>query len=148
MKLKIKARKKSLSKPFYYFDTCEHCTHPIAFTLDDVKYGEYGCAYIECPHCGERTFVLNGDLDLSLTKDNFKYPQHFADFSDAVRVPDEDIEIMCKECVAEASDPKNKSHYAVQAAGDTLIFAVDGAYETYVYVCHNYKELIIDKEEN
>ena len=46
MKLKIKARKKSLSKPFYYLDTCENCKHPIAFTLDKVKYGEYGCAYI------------------------------------------------------------------------------------------------------
>ena len=55
---------------------------------------------------------------------------------------------MCKECVAEASDPQNKGYYALQATGDTLIFAVDGAYETYVYVCHNYKELIIDKEEN
>ena len=70
---------------------------------------------------------------------------HLADFSDAVRIPDEEIEIMCKECVAEASDPKNKRHYALQATGDALIFAVDGAYETDVYVCHNYKELIIDK---
>jgi len=148
MKLKIKAHKKSLSKPVYYFDTCENCENPVAFTLDKIKYGEYGCAYIECPRCGERTFVRNGEFDLTLTKDNFKYPQHFADFSEAVRIPDEEIERMCKECVTAAANPKNESHYATEATGDTLVLAIDGAYETYVYVCHNYKELIIDKEEN
>lgn len=148
MKLKIKARKKSLIKPHCYSDVCETCKRQVAFTLDEVKYGEYGCAYIECPFCGRRTFVLNGDLDLSLTKDSFKYPQHFADFSDAVHISDEEIERTCKECLTAALDPKNEGHYAMQATGDALVFAIDGAYETYVYVCRNYKELIIDKEEN
>ena len=148
MKLKIKAHRKSLSKSAY-IDICENCKCPVPFTPDKLKYGEYGCAYIECPTCGKRTFVHNGDFDMSLTKDNFKYPQHFADLSEtAYRLPDSEIERMCKENVRAACDPNNESHYAFSASGDTVVFAVDGAYETYVYVCRNYKELIIDKEEN
>lgn len=153
MRLKIKAHKKSKwsSLPHaehMYCDKCEECGRDVVFSSRAIQYGEYGCAYIQCPGCGQRTYVPNADLDLVVTTDNLKYPQYFAGFSDAVKhLSNEEIEKSCKECVKAAEDPDNESHYATCACGDALIVAIAGAYETYVYVCKNYEELIIDKSD-
>lgn len=153
MRLKIKAHEKSKCSSLprakrMYRDKCEECGQGIVFSSGAIQYGEYGCAYTKCPGCGQRTYVPDANLDLVVTADNLKYPQYFAGFSDAVKhLSNEEIEKECKRCIKAAEDFNNESHYATCAYGDALIIAIAGAYETYVYVCKNYEELIIDKSD-
>lgn len=55
---------------------CEHCYSEFEYDKNDIEYGEYGCAFVSCPCCGEKCF-LDEEEPLGLTKDNVKFPKHF-----------------------------------------------------------------------
>lgn len=60
--------------PKAYF--CEECESEFEYDKDDMYYGEYGCAFVDCPCCGEKILLKDED-GLTLTVDNVQFPDHF-----------------------------------------------------------------------
>lgn len=56
---------------------CEECESEFEYDKDDMYYAEYGCAFVDCPCCGEK-ILLEDEGALTLTVDNVQFPDHFA----------------------------------------------------------------------
>ena len=56
---------------------CECCESKLEYEESDIKIGEFGCAYLNCPLCGSKNFIDNSEKELTLTRNNIEFPTHF-----------------------------------------------------------------------
>ena len=112
---------------------------------EDCHIGAYGCPWTTCPHCGKRTYVLCDEETLTLTEDNFHYPQHFDKIDEHYvrKITDAEIEGMCKRTVKGLRNPGVDFSY--EATGDSLVIALNCQDETDIFVCKGYSETILPK---
>lgn len=58
--------------------TCSECKSVFEYDDEDVTIGALGCAFVICPCCGEEVDIE--EKEVTLTKDNVQFPQHFFRF--------------------------------------------------------------------
>ena len=122
---------------------CEHCGSKMTNT---IQVGQFGLKYIHCNSCGKDSY--NGELgEITLTKDNVNYPQHYYSFANGKSIDNDKINEWVRECVMKLESNPDQE-YAFIGTGNTMVFVfdLDDAYE--VYVCKNYDETTVDKSEN
>ena len=76
-----------------------------------------GAEWVDCPSCGERTFVSEG---IELTADTVEYPKHFYFYSKGKSVDDEQINEWIKDAVNRLDKDVD---YSGHASGDTIVLA-------------------------
>lgn len=134
-----------------YLVACEYCGSGFAVTKDDVTYGHLGCAKVICPCCGRETYVDAEGLDLTLTADNVKYPDHYYPFGtgDAYKISNSEIDTWVRELVNQLEDNKDWD-YACRSCGDThvSVFRVENEKEFNVIVAKGYAETFIPFRED
>lgn len=56
---------------------CENCESELEYNESDLRMGEYGCVYVDCPVCGYENMMENDEHTITLTVDNIEFPIHF-----------------------------------------------------------------------
>lgn len=56
---------------------CENCKSELEYDESDLRMGEYGYMFIDCPVCGEGSMLENNEHSIILTVDNIEFPIHF-----------------------------------------------------------------------
>jgi len=122
-----------------YYATCLKCSAELEFTKEDVSTGEFGCAYVTCPVCGEKVNIENEELYKKLTIDNIQFPQDFHYGENAVHIKDEEVNKFINQCLKDL-EGKNEEYgiYSCVGTGDTkvMIFKYEDEYD--VIVTQNY----------
>ena len=109
------------------------CCHKDIFVMDDEPtwlcewcgaafegepyIGVNGAEWVDCPKCGERTFVSEG---IEITADTVEYPKHFCSYSKGKPVDDEQINEWIKDAVNQLDKDVD---YSGHASGDTIVLA-------------------------
>ena len=57
--------------------TCECCGSELEYEESDLYMGTYGCMHIDCPCCGADNMLDPHEKNITLTKDNIRFPLHF-----------------------------------------------------------------------
>ena len=94
--------------------SCEWCGE----TFSGEPYiGVHGAEWVDCPKCGERTFVSEG---IEITADTVEYPKHFYTYGKGKSISDERI----NEWIKDAVNALDKDvDYSGHASGDTIVLA-------------------------
>ena len=56
---------------------CENCGSELEYEKSDLRMGEYGSMYIDCPLCGYDNMLEDNENSIILTVDNIEFPLHF-----------------------------------------------------------------------
>ena len=131
---------------------CECCGSELEYEESDVKIGAFGCAYVVCPLCDSNSFVYDSEKEVTLTKDNVKFPTHFwhtCKENGAVDVcNNEEIKKRIRNGIEFFR--KNKEEYHWFTASGNLhveVYRLDGDESYEVLVTNNYYETSIPFEE-
>lgn len=62
---------------------CEGCRSELEYDESDLRMGEYGCVYLDCPICGKANMLDENEHSIILTVDNIEFPVHFHHVSEA-----------------------------------------------------------------
>ena len=75
----------NLPKPMPYPRkfVCEHCKSELEYDREDLRMGEYGCMFLDCPLCNRDNMIDDHEDNITLTMDNIKFPVHFHHVSKA-----------------------------------------------------------------
>ncbi len=93
---------------------CEHC----GATFEGEPYiGVSGAEWVDCPKCGNLTFVSEG---IEITADTVEYPKHFYSYNKGKPVDDEQINEWIKDAV---NNLDKGIDYTGHASGDTIVLA-------------------------
>lgn len=57
--------------------TCEECGSELEYDKSDLRMGEYGCMFVDCPICGRDNMLPDNENNITLTVDNIEFPVHF-----------------------------------------------------------------------
>lgn len=126
---------------------CEKCESELEYEKSDLKYGDYGCAYIECPLCKYKNYI-DEEQDLTLTTNNIEFPTHFHHTSKETGAVDVCRNDIVKKWINEGIEylrTQKDEFYWLRATGnmymiifrleddeDYEIFISDSHYETYI----------------
>lgn len=69
----------NLPKPMPYPRkfVCEHCKSELEYDREDLRMGEYGCMFLDCPLCNHDNMIDDHEDNIILTVDNIEFPVHF-----------------------------------------------------------------------
>lgn len=56
---------------------CENCRSELEYEETDMRMGEYGCMFVDCPLCGYDNMLEDNEKNITLTIDNIEFPIHF-----------------------------------------------------------------------
>lgn len=56
---------------------CEKCSSELEYTEPDLRMGEFGCNYIDCPICGKDNMLEDNEFNITLSPYNVEFPTHF-----------------------------------------------------------------------
>lgn len=56
---------------------CEKCKSELEYDEFDLRMGEYGCMFVDCPICGQDNMLEDNEKSITLTADNIEFPIHF-----------------------------------------------------------------------
>ena len=139
-------KKEPVNKKAEYLVCCEECGSELSITKEDVTYGHFGCPKVTCPCCGKETYVDADGLELTLTVDNVRYPEHYYHFGthDSYKINNDEINQWVRELVKMLEEDKD-SDWATRASGDThvSVYKFDGDKEYNVVVSKGYYETCI-----
>lgn len=124
--------------------TCEQCESELRIDEDDIKIGEFGVKYYNCPLCNHDNYL---DDSIPLTSDNIVYPIHFMSFENGVKATDADINKWIKESI---STLNSEIDCCYTGYGDTLVIAFKddkNEQEATVIVAKNYQESFVKISE-
>lgn len=130
---------------------CEHCgsEFEVDESEDDIKIGQLGLKYIVCPCCGKDCYGDCEELgEITLTKDNINYPQHFCDFGKGVDISDSEITKDIKKMITKLETVKEEDDNNLNfiSHGNTFILVQkdfdDNCYN--IVVAKNYRECNVD----
>lgn len=65
------------NKPYPRKIFCERCESELEYDLSDLRMGEYGCMFIDCPCCGYDNMLEDNENNITLTMDNIEFPTHY-----------------------------------------------------------------------
>lgn len=93
---------------------CEVCRSELEYNKSDLRMGEYGYVYLDCPLCGCDNMLEDNEESITLTVDNIEFPIHFHHISKETGAVDrcntEEIRKEIKRAVEYFR--KNKEEYA------------------------------------
>lgn len=129
---------------------CRDCESVLEYEESDIYVGTYGISHINCPLCGSNN-ILDDEYNVTLTKDNVIFPQHFLYTSVETGAVDSCNNEYIKACIREAINyfRENKHNdYYYCGTGNTLVFVLkyDGDEEYEVIITDKYYNTYIPFE--
>lgn len=137
-------------KPYPRIHICENCRSELEYDEEDLVEGVFGAMHIECPLCGYSNMLDGNEHDVTLTKDNIKFPIHFHHTSKengAVEISSDEIKKWIKKCIDNLRTSDEFATYT--GSGDThvIVFKLDGDENYEVIVTKNYYSTYIPFEK-
>lgn len=130
---------------------CENCESTLQYDESDITIGVYGVAHIRCPLCKHIGMLDDDENDITLTKDNIEFPNHFHHTSienGAVDVcNNEQVRRAIARVIEYLRENKDDTHYYTEFGN--LRVSVDryeNSEEYYVVVTNNYYSTFIPFE--
>ena len=139
-------------KPYPRKLTCDECGSELEYEKSDLRMGEYGYMFIDCPLCGYGNMLEDHELSIKLTKDNIEFPTHFHWFSKEAKAVDvcnnEYVKNNIKRAIGHFRTHDDE-WYWYTGTGNTMIFVhkLDGDEEYDIYVTPDYYEMTIPFEK-
>lgn len=103
---------------------CEWCGSELEYDESDIKFGEYGIVFVDCPLCGKETAAEGDKNELVLTQYNVEFPTHFHLTSKETGAKEACTNEYVKECIHKAikyfRENKDEYDYLMQT-GDTRV---------------------------
>lgn len=92
---------------------CENCQSELEYEEADLRMGEYGYMFLDCPCCGRDNILEDNEHNIALTVNNIEFPTHFSHISTECGAVDCCNNERIKEYLYQAVDyfRKNKSEY-------------------------------------
>lgn len=144
----VNVSKISLSKTGKIVE-CENCGQNFTVMPEEKReYGEFGIPYVICPVCNGKAY-LEDETCLTITPENLKYPQHFAQFgvsAGAVHMPDNELEEWAKKALSVLLKNKEKEFY-VTGSGDSIVVGLGYEDEIQIIAARQYYEYTHMREE-
>lgn len=139
---------KNVEKEKEYLVSCEECGSRFAVTKDDVTYGQFGCPKVICPCCGREAYVDAEGLEMELTANNVKYPDHYYTFvlGQAYPIADHEINSWVRELIKMLEEDETMD-YATRSCGDTHVAVYKHDEEISVVVSKGYAETSVPIKE-
>lgn len=135
----------------YKIVTCPECNNEFKVSDNDEReYGEYGCAFIECPRCGEKVW-LEDEEGLYINEHNIEFPQHFSHSAveeGAVEIGNEWINKEVKDILGRLRNSTDSNDFLYSAIGNAVVLGFkhdDG--NIAIFVAKNYYSFDADYED-
>lgn len=130
---------------------CEKCESELEYEKSDLEEGALGAMYVRCPLCGYNNMLDGNENDITLTKDNVKFPKHFFHTSKEDGAVDVCNNETIKKYINDAINyfRKNKDEFYYHAATGNLSVHVcryEEYEDYYVEVTNNYYSTYIPFE--
>lgn len=130
---------------------CGKCDSELQYDVEDLVEGVYGAMHVVCPLCGHSNMLDGDEHDVTVTKDNIKFPTHFHHTSVETGAVDNCNAEHVKKCVKEAikyfRENKNEFAYTMSSGTTTVhVFRYTGDEEYVVVVSKDYYETYIPFE--
>ena len=130
---------------------CENCESELEYDKSDISIGMYGGAFVDCPLCGYKNYLDDGENDVDLTVDNIEFPVHFAHVSAETGAVDCCNNERIKNYIRKAIDyfRTNKNEYHWFTCTGNLYISVtrhEGDEDYWVVVSNNYYDTYIPFE--
>lgn len=131
---------------------CSECESELEYEENDLFMGSLGEMHILCPVCNERVALSDNEKNITLTKDNIKFPEHFFYSSvenGAVNVDDEEIQKDINRLIEFLRTNKKEEFDAYTEHGNAhvSVFRFTGDEEYHVVVAKNYYDTFIPFEK-
>ena len=138
-------------KPYPRKFICENCGSELEYEKQDLRVGEYGVVFIDCPLCGCENIGGDNEDDVTLTKDNIEFPTHFAHISKETGAVDccNDYEIKkyIKQAIQYFRENKNEYNWYVCTGNINInVYRYEGDESYWVVVTNNYYDTYIQFE--
>ena len=129
---------------------CEHCDSVLAYDKSDIRIGQLGLAFIDCPLCDSEICFEDEEEGLRLTKDNIEFPTHF--FKPRVENISNISSSKIEACIKEGVEHLRKygedfAWYAESSNTHITVFKMDGDEGYWVIVAPNFYSTHIPFEE-
>lgn len=125
-----------------YKISCDNCKAELEATINDLKYGEFGCAYVTCPCCTNNTYIDEAD-GLILTKDNIEFPDHFFKFSKSSEIDSNEVKQWIKTGIENLRKIHSDFYYVAQSSIVLIILRTDGDEAYNIILTDSYYETTI-----
>ena len=74
---KIETKIEKYINPYPRKLICDNCGSELEYDESDLRMGEYGCMFVDCPICGQDNMLEDNERSITLTVDNIEFPVHF-----------------------------------------------------------------------
>lgn len=134
------------------FHVCGDCGSELEYEESDLRIGELGLVFLDCPLCDYENIIEGNENTITLTKDNVEFPTHFFHTSEEDGAVDVCTNEYVKESINKAIEyfRNNKNEFVwISETGNTSItvFRLDGDENYYVVVTNDYYSTNIPFEE-
>lgn len=134
------------------FHVCGDCGSELEYEESDLRIGELGLVFLDCPLCDYENIIEGNENTITLTKDNVEFPTHFFHTSEEDGAVDVCTNEYVKESINKAIEyfRNNKNEFVwISETGNTSItvFRLDGDEDYYVVVTNDYYSTHIPFEE-
>lgn len=112
------------NKPYPRKMFCERCESELEYDLSDLRMGEYGCMFLDCPCCGYDNMLVDNENNITLTIDNIEFPTHYHHISKASAVDicdNEHIRKEIKEGITYLRNNPNEYSYGGWRSGNLYV---------------------------
>lgn len=139
-------------EPYPRFHVCQSCLSELEYDESDLRIGELGLCFLDCPLCEYENIIEDNENTITLTKDNIEFPVHFFHTSEDDGAVDVCTNEYIKESINKAIEcfRNNKDEFVwISETGNTFItvFRFDGDEDYYVVVTNDYYSTHIPFEE-
>ena len=131
---------------------CEKCKSELEYDRADLRMGEYGCMFLDCPLCKHDNMLDEHEENIILTIDNIEFPIHFHHVSEKTGAKKRDTLEEVRNEIRRAIEffRRNKDEYTWHTWGGNLFVMVhrwsgDEQYE--VVVSNDFYNIEIPFEE-
>lgn len=126
-----------------YKVTCD-CNAELEVEESDLEVGNYGLKYCICPCCNEK-YYDDSFGEIKLNKNNLSFPRHYSCFEDGIKLKDEEINNMVRECIERFDKNDDEDFVRYVATGNTfvIVFKMIDDEEYNVFVSKNYYETFL-----
>lgn len=134
------------------FHVCGDCGSELEYEESDLRIGELGLVFLDCPLCEYENIIEGNENTITLTKDNVEFPAHFFHTSEDDGAVDVFTDEYIKESINKAIEcfRNNKDESVwIEGTGNTFItvFRFDGDEDYYVVATNDYYSTHIPFEE-
>lgn len=151
VKVKIKEEKAEETKPYPRKHICEWCRSELEYVESDLRIGEFGAVFIDCPCCNKGNLIDGHENEITLTMDNIEFPKHFHHTSKENGAVDICNNVEIREQIQKAIKyfRKNKDAFVWQSECGNLylvVFRYDGDEDYEIILSNNFYSTYIPFE--